>query len=84
MVWKRRQHEETHAVLPPDVWVVQHDESPNNTILGVFASEAEAATFAEEVQHRFPKGVIYAKFTLGYRYDSGPGYVTFGPDDTGK
>jgi len=84
MMWKRHQHEKAHAALPPEVWVVQHDQSPHNTIVGVFASEAEAAAYAEEVQHRFSDGLIYARFPIGYRYDIGPGYITFSPDDPAK
>ena len=30
------------------IWIVQHDESPHNTVVGVFATEDEAASFAEE------------------------------------
>ena len=51
------------------VWIVQHDESPDNTILGVFATRNEASTFAEEVKPQFENGVIFAQFALGYRFD---------------
>ena len=53
------------------VWIVQHDESPHNTVLGVFASSAEADAFAEEVKDQFKNGVIYSSFALGYRFDRG-------------
>ncbi|MDJ0317386.1 hypothetical protein [Arthrobacter antibioticus] len=53
------------------VWIVQHDESPHNTILRVFATVAEADTFAEEVKTQFKNGVIYSSFTIGYRFDDG-------------
>ncbi|KZC96293.1 hypothetical protein AWH51_03665 [Clavibacter tessellarius] len=55
------------------------DESPHNTVLGVFAREPEASQFADEVEARFPQGVIYTRFRVGYRYDPGPGHVEFGP-----
>jgi hypothetical protein len=51
------------------VWIVQHDESPHNTILGVFPSSKEAAAFAEEVKEQFENGVLTAQFALGYRFD---------------
>lgn len=53
------------------VWIVQHDESPHNTVLGVFASSEEAEAFADEVQHQFENGVIYSSFKVGYRFDDG-------------
>ncbi len=53
------------------VWIVQHDESPHNTVLGVFGSLTEADAFAAEVRGRFPDGVIYSEYALGYRYDGG-------------
>jgi hypothetical protein len=51
------------------VWIVQHDESPQNTILGVFPSSKEAAAFAEEVKEQFENGVLTAQFALGCRFD---------------
>ena len=51
------------------VWIVQHDERPDNTILGVFAMRNEASTFAEEVKAQFENGVIFAPFALGNRFD---------------
>jgi len=62
------------------VWIVLHDESPHNTVLGVFATEPEASRFADEVESRFPQGVIWTRFAVGYRYDRGPGHVEFGPE----
>ena len=56
---------------PSSVWIVQHDESPDNTVLGVFGSLAEAGEFAEEVKARFANGVIYSEYAIGYRYDAG-------------
>jgi hypothetical protein len=51
------------------VWIVQHDEGPDNTVLGVFLGESEAAAFAEEVKNQFANGVIYSCFEVGYRLD---------------
>ena len=53
------------------VWIVQHDERPDNTILGVFASKGEAAAFAEEIRDQFVDGVIFSFFGIGYRFDQG-------------
>jgi hypothetical protein len=53
------------------VWIVQHDESPDNTILGVFASQGEATAFAEEIEDQFVDGVIFSTFAIGYRFDQG-------------
>ena len=53
------------------MWIVQHDESPDNTILGVFASHGEAAAFAAEIEDQFPNGVIHSSFAVGYRFDQG-------------
>lgn len=53
------------------VWIVQHDESPHNTILGVFAGSKEADAFAAEVKDQFENGVIYSEYAIGYRFDQG-------------
>lgn len=68
-------------VIVEGVWIVRQDESPYNTVLGVFATSAEAEEFADEVQDRFANGVLFSRFAIGYRYDRGPGYVTYGPSD---
>lgn len=59
------------------VWIVQHDESPHNTVLGVFSTEDEAAAFAESAKSAFPNGLIYARYEIGYRYDRGTGHAVF-------
>lgn len=66
-----------------EVWIVQHDESADNTVLGVFGSQNQAQSFAEEIGYRFANGVIFARYKVGYRYDQGPGHVSFGPGDEG-
>lgn len=53
------------------VWIVQHDESSDNTVLGVFTTQDEAAAFAEEIDEDFQNGVFYAAFPIGYRYTDG-------------
>ena len=53
------------------VWIVQHDESPNNTVLGVFSSSQEADAFAAEVKGQFKNGVICSEFAIGYRFVHG-------------
>ena len=63
--------------MEPTVWIVQHDESPHNTILAVLASSDEAQVFAEQVHDQFPGGVIVAPFTVGYRFDEGSRSASF-------
>lgn len=33
-----------------EVWIVQHDDSPHNTVLGVFATAGEADAFMDTVK----------------------------------
>ncbi|HEU5222846.1 MAG TPA: hypothetical protein VFU07_04100 [Candidatus Lumbricidophila sp.] len=63
------------------VWIVQHDSSPNETVLGVFATMQEAHEFAETVGKRFPNGAIFTSYPIGYRYDQPPHSTQFFPDD---
>lgn len=58
------------------VWIVCQDETPHNTVLGVFETEAEASSFADDVQDRFPNGVIYFSWVVGSSYDEGTRYST--------
>jgi hypothetical protein len=58
------------------VWTVCQDETPHNTVLGVFETEAEARDLADQVQGRFPQGVIHFSWVVGARYDEGSGYST--------
>ena len=58
---------------PIEVWIVQHDESPDNTVLGVFASQDEADAFMDEVKSNFENGVLCSSFPVGYRYTDGTG-----------
>ncbi|WP_242862995.1 hypothetical protein [Curtobacterium luteum] len=53
------------------VWIVQHDESPHNTVLGVFATDDEAYAFMETVQGDYENGVICSSFPIGYRSTDG-------------
>lgn len=56
---------------PDFVWIVQHDESPHNTVLGVFATADEADAYSDEVLVDYPNGVIITEFPIGYRYTDG-------------
>ncbi|WP_258072058.1 MULTISPECIES: hypothetical protein [unclassified Rathayibacter] len=65
-----------HEVAPPsesepaietEVWIVQHEESPHNTVLGVFGSPADADLFADEVKDSYRNGVLIGRFPIGYR-----------------
>lgn len=78
--WSKRRSAEA-TTSPEAVWIVRHDESPHGTVLGVFATESEASAFAEEAMNEFAAGVIYSRFSLGYKFNRGPGYVTYGPDE---
>lgn len=69
--------------MSSEVWIVQHDESADNTVLGVFGSQSQAQSFAEEIGNRFANGVIFARYEVGYRYDRGPGHVSFHPGHEG-
>jgi hypothetical protein len=53
------------------VWIVQHDESPHNTILGVFGDEQRASDNADVMGFQFTNGVIWGKYKIGYRLDAG-------------
>jgi hypothetical protein len=53
------------------VWLVLQDESPHNTVLGVFGDRDKAAAFADEVGGQFGNGVICAEYKIGYRFNSG-------------
>lgn len=63
--------------MESSVWIVQHEESPHNTVLAVFASMEEAQSFADVVQDRFPGGVIFSSYRIGYRYDEGSRHSEF-------
>lgn len=56
---------------PDSVWIVQHDESPDDTVLGVFASPEEAHEYAQLVQGEFENSVIITEFEIGYRHRDG-------------
>lgn len=59
------------------VWIVQHDESPDNTILGVFATEGEASNFMEQVGDMYGGQVLYSSYKIGYKFNEGPGCVEY-------
>lgn len=63
------------------VWIVQHDESPDNTVVGVFQTEDEASAFAAEEAANFRDGLIYSEYEIGYRYDKGTRYSRYGRGD---
>lgn len=82
LVSQRRPTEETEKRLADDgdeVWIVQHDEFPHNTVVGVFANEADAASFAEEAKGHFSSGLLYARYRVGFRFDDGNGQSRYVP-----
>jgi hypothetical protein len=54
-----------------EVWIVQHDDSPHNTVLGVFATAGEADAFMDTVKDDYENGVICSSFPIGYRSTDG-------------
>jgi hypothetical protein len=62
------------------VWIVMQEDSPFNPVIGVFATVEEAESFSQEIKGQFSRGVVYSSFQIGYRFDSGPGHVGYGPD----
>lgn len=53
------------------VWIVQHDETPHNTVLRVFATAEEAAEYADAVHVNYADGVITTEFPIGFRFEDG-------------
>ena len=49
------------------VWIVYHDSSPDNVILGVFDDENEAYTFQEAVAPDYPNGALLTPFPVPWR-----------------
>ncbi|MCU1634318.1 MAG: hypothetical protein JWM61_2970 [Micrococcaceae bacterium] len=37
------------------VWIVCQDETPHNAVRGVYETEAEARSLADDIQDRFPQ-----------------------------
>lgn len=54
-----------------EVWIVQHDESPDNTVLGVFATDDEAYAFMDTVKDDYENGVLCSSFPIPYRSTDG-------------
>ncbi|NEM90794.1 hypothetical protein [Galbitalea soli] len=54
------------------VWIVIQDSEADNPILGVFASESEAAEFARDTPFPYPRSsILYGHYKVGYRFDGG-------------
>ena len=49
------------------VWIVYHDSSPDNVILGVFDVEDEAYTYQEAVAADYPSGALLTPFPVPWR-----------------
>jgi len=49
------------------VWIVQHDETPDSTVIGVFLTQEEAWAYSEATKDRFPNGTLFSFFEFGYR-----------------
>lgn len=65
------------------VWIVCHDERPDNTVLGVFRTAEQAEDYAAEIGHMYDNGVIYSSFPIGYRHiDETHRFFTYLPPAT--
>lgn len=53
------------------VWIVYHDSSPDNTILGVFNNAEDAQEFQETVGSEYPKGALLTPFPVPWRSTDG-------------
>ena len=49
------------------VWIVHHDSSPDNNILGVFDKEDEAYAYQELVAGDYPNGVLLTPYPVPWR-----------------
>ncbi|MFP1602043.1 hypothetical protein ACLD0U_05050 [Microbacterium sp. 2216-1] len=49
------------------VWIVYHDSSPDNNILGVFDDEAEAYEFQERIAPEYEQGALLSLFPVPWR-----------------
>ncbi|WP_127476931.1 hypothetical protein [Microbacterium sulfonylureivorans] len=49
------------------VWIVYHDSSPDNNILGVFDDEDEAYAYQEAVAPGYPDGALLTPFPVPWR-----------------
>jgi hypothetical protein len=62
------------------VWIVTHDDSLNDPILAVCATQDEAQHVKAEIAPSFPDGsVSLVAFRLGWRYDLGARPYHAGP-----
>lgn len=76
------ENDEDHAASEL-VWIVCHDESPDNTVLGVFRTAEEAEGYADEIEHMYDNGVIFTSFPIGYRHiDERHRFFTYVPPAT--
>ena len=57
------------------VWIVQQDSTPDNCILGVFATHQEACELADIAETDYPGQVIIGQFYMGYKYTEGSSSV---------
>lgn len=53
-----------------EVWIVMHDDSLNDPVLAVCATQGEARIVMDEIAPRFPvDSVSLVAFRFGWRYD---------------
>lgn len=58
------------------VWIVCQDETPDNTVLGVFETQEEAWALATELQGSYENGAICFSWEVGTRCGQGRRYST--------
>lgn len=49
------------------VWIVFHDSSPHNTILGVFDNAEDAGAYAEEIGREYENGALITNLPVPWR-----------------
>lgn len=58
---------DTRRAVQNGTWIVSQDAEQENPVLGVFATEAEAAAHAEAVAGDWPEDTVaYAHYPLGW------------------
>lgn len=57
------------------VWIVCQDETPDNTVLGVFETQEEAWALAVELQGLYENGAICFSWEVGTRRGQGRRYL---------
>lgn len=63
------------------VWIVYHDSSPDNNILGVFDNNDEAREYQELIAPDYEKGALLSCFEVPWRMSDTTVELLIGPQD---